>query len=379
MIKIGIAGKPNSGKSTFFKSATLVDVEIASYPFTTIDANQGIAFARSICPCTELDARCGHCRDGKRYTHLEMIDVAGLVPDAHLGKGLGNEFLDNLRQADAIIDVIDASGSTDENGNIIGIGKYDPLKEVDFIEKELSMWLYNIIHRDWDRISRKMRTDGLNIFFDKLAGLKINKQDAIYLMNKMDFSDEVYRWSDKELMFFSNRLIKKSKPILIVANKVDIAPEENIMRLKKLNEKGYKVVLTMSEGELALGLAEKKGIITYSPGDKDFEIINAKGLSKKQIDALNFIKNIMKKIGGTGVQEAINTAVFDLLNMIVVYPVENEKKWTDKNGNILPDSFLLKKGSTARDLAYQVHSDIGDSFLFAIDARKNMRVGEIYK
>jgi len=379
MIKIGIAGKPNSGKSTFFKSATLADVEIANYPFTTIDANQGIAFARSVCPCNELDVHCGHCKDGIRFTPIEMIDVAGLVPDAHLGKGLGNEFLDNLRQADAIIDVIDASGSTDENGNIVEVGRYDPLKEVDFIEKELSMWLYNVIHRDWNKISRKMRQDGLNIFFDKLAGLNINRQDAIYLINKIDLPDEVYRWSDEELMLFSNHLIKKSKPILIVANKVDIAPEENIARLQKLNEKGYKVILTTADGELALRFAEKRGIVKYIPGDKDFDIINVEGLNKKQLDALYFIKGIMKKIGGTGVQEAINTAVFDILNMVVVYPVENEKKWTDKNGNILPDSFLLKRGSTPRDLAYQVHSEIGDSFLFAIDSRRNMRVGENYE
>jgi len=308
-----------------------------------------------------------------------MIDVAGLVPDAHLGKGLGNEFLDNLRQADAIIDVIDASGSTDESGNIVEIGKYDPLKEVDFIEKELSMWLYNIMHRDWNRISRKMRQDGLNIFFDKLAGLNINRQDAIYLINKMHLPEEVYKWSDEELMLFSNQLIKKSKPILIVANKIDIAPEENIKRLQKLNEKGYIVVLTTAEGELALKLAEKKGIVRYTPGDKNFEIINTDGLNNKQYNALNFIKNIMEKIGGTGVQKAINTAIFDLLNMIVVYPVENEKKWTDKNGSILPDSFLLKRGSTPKDLAYQVHTDIGESFLFAIDARRNMRVGEDYE
>lgn len=369
MIKIGIAGKPNSGKSTFFKSATLIDIAIANYPFTTIDANHGIAFVRSICPCTELDTRCGHCKDGNRFTPIEMIDVAGLVPDAHQGKGLGNEFLDNLREVDAIIDVIDASGSTDEYGNIVGIGRYDPLKEVDFIERELSMWLYNIIHRDWNKISRKMRMDGLNVFFDKLASLKINRQDTIDLINKMDLPDEVYRWSDEELMRFSNQLIKKSKPILIVANKVDITPEENIEKLKRLKDKGYNVVLTTAEGELALRLAEKNGIIKYIPGDKDFEILNIKKLNKKQLNALNLIKDIMRKFGGTGVQEAINTVVFNL-NMIKVYPVENEKKWTDKNGNILPDSFLLKRGSTPRDLAYQVHSEIGESFLFAIDVEK---------
>ena len=117
MIEIGLAGKPNAGKSTFFKSATLIDVAIANYPFTTIEPNVGIAYVRTRCVCRELGIDCGKCVDGWRFIPVKLIDVAGLVPGAHEGRGLGNEFLDNLRQAEGVIHVVDASGSTDEEGN----------------------------------------------------------------------------------------------------------------------------------------------------------------------------------------------------------------------------------------------------------------------
>ena len=379
MIKIGLAGKPNGGKSTFFKSSTLANVEIANYPFTTIDANHGIGFARSVCPCVEMDERCGNCRGGFRFVPVELIDVAGLVPDAHLGKGLGNEFLDNLRQADVIIDVVDASGSTDEGGNTVEIGSYDPLKEVDFIERELSMWFYGIIKRDWGRTSRKIQSDGMKVLAEKLAGLGVGEQEIKRSICDTELPEKTSLWKEGDLRLFSETVIRRSKPIIIAANKMDIAPEENLARLKRLDERGYKVILTSAAGELALRMAEKNDFIRYLPGDEDFEIVDDRRLNEKQLDALKYIKIMMKRGGGTGVQKAINTAVFDLLKMIVVYPVENERKYTDKNGNVLPDAFLLKKGSKTKDLAYQVHSEIGDGFLFAIDARKKMRLGEDYE
>ena len=136
MLSVGLAGKPNAGKSTFFKAATLAEVEIANYPFTTIDANHGVSFVRVPCPCKELGAgkECGRCQDGVRYVPVELIDVAGLVPDAHLGKGLGNEFLDSLRVAEAVIHVLDASGSADAEGNPVGVGNYDPMTDVGFLK-----------------------------------------------------------------------------------------------------------------------------------------------------------------------------------------------------------------------------------------------------
>ncbi len=88
MIEIGIAGKPNAGKSTFFKAATLADAEIANYPFTTIKPNVGIGYVRVKCVCQELGVKCNECIDGWRFIPVKLIDIAGLVPDAHKGGGL---------------------------------------------------------------------------------------------------------------------------------------------------------------------------------------------------------------------------------------------------------------------------------------------------
>jgi ribosome-binding ATPase YchF (GTP1/OBG family) len=72
----------------------------------------------------------------------------------------------------------------------------------------------------------------------------------------------------------------------------------------------------------------------------------------------------------------MNHAVYDLLDRITVYPVQNETKWTDGQGNVLPDAFLLPEESGPKDLAYAVHSDIGDGYLHAVDARADRRIGE---
>lgn len=375
MLSVGLAGKPNSGKSTFFKAATLVDVAIANYPFTTIDANHGVSHVRVKCPCKDLGISegCDRCNDGVRFVPIELIDVAGLVPDAHLGKGLGNEFLDSLRVAEAVIHVLDASGSTDSEGNPIGIGNHDPMSDVKFLENEIGMWLYGILMRNWSKLMRNYGAMGgkpEQIIMDQMGGAGV--LDTHIRRALIEMKTDPATWDDEALKRFAGLLRAYSKPMIIAANKTDIAPQEYIDRL--LAMKGEKVIPVSGAAEIALRMAEKAGLIRYNPGDRDFEI---KGqLSRAQEAGLEKIKVLMKKYGGTGIQECINRAVFELLDYIVLYPVEDENKCTDKNGVILPDAFLMKRGSTARDLAFRVHSDIGESFLFAIDAKSKRRLGE---
>jgi ribosome-binding ATPase YchF (GTP1/OBG family) len=375
LIEIGIAGKPNAGKSTFFKSATLVDVAIANYPFTTIEPNVGIAYVRVKCVCRELGINCGKCIDGWRFIPIKLIDVAGLVPDAHKGRGLGNEFLDNLRQAEAIIHVVDASGSTDEEGNEIGIGEHDPVKDVEFLYKELDMWLYGILKRNWDKIARRIhleKRDPAKFITEQLAGLGFKEWMVKSALKEI--GKGVLEFSDEDLLKFAVELRKRRMKMVIVANKADKAPDELVKRLLSLNE----IVIPASAFyELILRTASKNGYIKYLPGDEDFEVL--KPLNEKQKKVLDAVRAFMKKYGGTGVQKAINTVVFDLLGYIVVYPVEDENKFTDTKGNVLPDAFLVKKGTTARDLAYMIHTDIGESFIYAVDAKRKVRVGEDYE
>ncbi len=375
MIEIGIAGKPNAGKSTFFKAATLVDVEIANYPFTTIQPNVGIAYVRVECVCRELDVECKNCVDGWRFIPIKLIDVAGLVPDAHKGRGLGNEFLDHLRQSEAVIHVVDASGSTDAEGNEIGIGERDPIEDVKFLNYEIDMWFYSILKRNWDKIVRRAKAekrDFSRFLSEQLAGLGFRDWMVREALKSMDKSFDEFK--DEDLRIFASELRKKRMKMVIAANKADKAPKRFIESLRSLPEI---VIPTSAAYELILRTAAKNGYIKYLPGDSDFKIL--KELNEKQRKVLEKIRDFMKEYGGTGVQKVINTVVFDLLDYIVVYPVEDENKFTDTKGNVLPDAFLVKKGTTARDLAYMIHTDIGKHFIYAVDAKKKIRVSEDYE
>lgn len=373
---IGLAGKPNAGKSTFFKAATLADVEIANYPFTTINANRGVTYVRTNCPCTEKGKPCGKCNDGIRYVPIEIIDVAGLVPDAHKGRGLGNAFLDELRQAQAIIHVIDASGGTDIEGNPGDIGSHDPLEDIDFLNREITMWMAGILNRNWLRLARKIKAEGLKpeqAIAEQLMGAGVCESDVHEAL--CQYKDDNYeKWEEPELCELCEIIRILSKPLMIAANKMDVAPPENV---KNLSELDLIVVPTSAAAEMALRNAAKHELIDYIPGNEDFNIIS-EDLDEKQKKGLESLKAFMQshKPNGCGVQECINKAVFELLDLIVVYPVEDETHWTDKNENMLPDAYLMKRGSTAHDLAYRVHTDIGKAFLYAVDGRTKMRLGE---
>lgn len=373
---IGLAGKPNAGKSTFFKAATLANVEIANYPFTTINANHGVTYVRVECPCKEKEKRCGKCVDGVRLVPIDIIDVAGLVPDACKGRGLGNTFLDELRQAQAIIHVVDASGGTDTEGNPIEIGDHDPLGDVVFLNKEITMWLYGILERNWSKLARKIQAEGLKIelvIAEQLAGAGISESDVNAALMETGLARlEQVKWSEEDMIRLCDTIREISKPLLIAANKADIAPRENLDKLKDLDRI---VVPTSAAAELAFKSAEKSGIIRYAPGDRNFDVLT-EDLTKVQKKGLEAIQKVMDRLGSTGVQECINRTVFELLDLIVAYPVEDEGKWSDKNGNMLPDAYLMKRGSTCHDLAYQIHTEIGNRFLYAVDARTRLRLGE---
>lgn len=371
MLLIALAGKPNCGKSTFFKSLTLANVEIANYPFTTIDANKGVAYVRTPCPCKELKLEnCHECIDGVRFIPVELLDVAGLVPDAHLGKGLGNQFLDNLREADAIIQVVDASGGTDAEGNPIDIGSRDPRGDVEFLRYEFAMWMAGIVDKHLAKLVRQAQGKEqvlIDLLAGALAGLRIN---AIQIKEAVDETGiNLAKASPEEVAEMCEVLLRISKPMIIAANKADQAPEENLVSLKELGG-----IPTIAAGELALKSAANGKLLKYLPGDDRFYPIDGASLSPQQVKALTMVAETMKKLGGTGVQTVLNSVVFDELGIIVVYPVEDENKCCNAKGIVLPDAFLMPKGSTPKDMAFRVHTDIGAGFLYAVDARSKMRI-----
>jgi len=374
-------GKPNTGKSTFFAAATLLDVKRAPYPFTTIEPNVGVGHVKVRCVCRDLgvvdNPRNSVCIEGWRFVPVELIDVAGLVPGAWQGRGLGNMFLDHVRRAPVLIHVVDASGSTDEEGRVVKPGSHDPVQDVIFFEREFEMWMYQVVSRDWERLSKTIEyTRKFDELYSRFAGLGIKPQVVQQVVEELGLSGKrVTQWSQDDLMSLVREARRASKPILIAANKADLptAPD-NIKRLTEQFKGRYVVVPTSAEAELALRKAAKAGLIKYIPGSSSFEVVGR--LTPEQRKALDYIEeNVLKRYGSTGVQDALDKAVFELLGMIAVFPVENEKKLTDSKGNVLPDVYLVHRDSTARDLAYEIHTELGEKFAFAIDALTGRRLG----
>ncbi len=379
MVSIALAGKPNAGKSTFFEAATRAEVDVANYPFTTIDPNHGVAYTRTTCPCTERDRRCDaeDCRDGKRFVPVEMIDVAGLVPGAHEGRGLGNQFLDALTNADVILNVVDASGATNAEGEPVEVGSHDPLEEVGFIERELDLWMAGIIGRNWEGVERQSRSPDFDlevVLTDMLTGLGVTEAEVTACLRSIEYPSDPIQWDDDIRQALATKLRESSKPIVVVANKIDQAPDS---ALERLEAEADVVIPTTAAGELALRRGADAGILEYDPGDGDFELTG--DLSNEQARGLEQIRSVMDQYGETGIQRSINTAVYDVLDLITVYPVENETRWTDGSGTMLPDALLLPRGSTPPDLAYAVHTDIGEGYLHAVNARTRRDIGDAYE
>lgn len=384
---IGVIGKTNVGKSTFFSAATLVSVEISNRPFTTIEPNVGIGYVKRKCVHMEFNVRCSPrnsiCLKGYRFIPVRMIDVAGLIPGSHMGRGLGNKFMDELRQADVLIHVVDASGSTDPEGNPARPGTYNPVDDVRFVEEEVDRWFFAVIKRSWDKISRALdagRHDPVDLLTQRLSGLSVRRSHIVAALNETGLVDKKYSlWSDDDLYLFSSTLRRMSKPMVIAANKADIPEAEDFIRELVATFKDRVIVPVSAEAELALRRAARAGLIEYLPGDPSFEITDKSKLTPKQLKALEYIRErVLNRWGSTGVQEVLNKAVFDVLGMIVVYPVEDAAKLTDHHGNVLPDAYIVRRGTKARELAYMIHSELGDTFLYALDARSKARLGEDY-
>jgi len=381
-MQIGIVGKPNVGKSTFFGAATMAPVEIANYPFTTIAANKGVGYVRSKCPCKELGVECtphnSGCVNGTRMIPVELLDVAGLVPDAWQGKGLGNQFLDDLRQADALINVIDVSGSTNIEGVPGKPGEHDPREDVEFLRREIEMWIKEILNNGFIKMARTAKMTGAKpevILHERLAGLNITEAQIKSALRDVNPPEDPTKWDDDVMLALAKKIREYGKPMIVAMNKADIAPEGNVELVKSISDM---CIVTMAETELALKKANEAKVVDYVPGEKSFKVREGVKLNEAQKNALDYMAKNMEKYGGTGVQACLEKAAFEMLDLITVYPVEDENKYTDHFGRVLPDAYLMPRGSTARDLAYKVHTELGEKFIRAVNAKTKRTVGADY-
>ncbi len=372
---VGIVGAPNKGKSTLFSAMTLASADIADYPFTTIKPNHGIAYAVRECVERELHVKCNArnslCINGIRMIPVDIVDVAGLVPGAHLGKGMGNQFLSDIASANILIQVVDASGKTDIEGN--RAENASQLEEIRMVEEELSRWLADIISRHMQKLRKS--DDCAKGISEILTGFGVSEYEIKKAAESNSLSLSKINWNAAETLKFSAQLLKICKPLVIAANKIDSASKEEIKKIHTELE-GYTVIECSGMIELALRRAAKDAKISYSPGSRSFEITS--DVDAQQKAGLEYIKRFLGE-RSTGVGELINEAVFKKEDNIVVYPVEDEGKYTDHFGNVLPDAIIMKGGSTVTDFAMKIHTDIAKNMLYAIDAKRKIRIAKDYK
>jgi ribosome-binding ATPase YchF (GTP1/OBG family) len=408
-MRIGLVGKPNVGKSTTFAALTETPVDIANYPFTTIDPNVGVTYisASLPCACQELRARretegrleadegddaagsicqprTGACNGHDRLVPVTLVDVAGLVPGAHEGRGRGNQFLSDLASCDALIQVVDGSGSTDIEGNPTGPGGCDPLEEHQFLVEELAAWLDGILEGGWIRATRRIQNEGEAGFYgyitDQLTGIGATSAQVTLAFDRFRTSNPdlptVGEWRATERRALSEELRREIFPLFIAANKADLAePEIYAALAEEVTSSGGLLVACSAESELALRRARKAGVVDYEPGATSFSIPEGVELNPAQQNGLDELSQRLERLGGTGLTSLLAAVVYDRLERIVAYPVQDESKWTDGDGRVLPDALLVRRGTTAKGLAYAVHSDLGDGFIRASDGRTGRVIG----
>jgi ribosome-binding ATPase len=390
LVRIGLIGKTNTGKTTFYNSATAQSAEMSNYAFTTKTPNTGVGHAATLCVHKELGTKSDNprnsvCTDGWRIIPIEIIDLPGLIKGAWQGRGLGNQFLSVAAQSDALLHIVDASGSIDADGKISSPGVGDPVADIDDIEEELAMWYLKILDNSFDKIVRTMKGSPMSDFGETVSelmqGVGVKRSHVIEALSRQKlYGEEAERWTDDQKREFAWTLREVSKPTLIVANKMDVP--EAAKNFEKIRE-SYHDMITVpcsAESELTLRRAEQSGAIRYLPGEERFDIVKDTKLTDKQQWALSHIsKAILGEYMRTGVQFALNVAVFKLLRMNAVYPVSDPTKFSDNSGNILPDVFLMQSGSTVTDLAHSIHSDLARGLIYAVDARTGLRLPVDYQ
>ncbi|MHB8396512.1 MAG: YchF-related putative GTPase [Thermoplasmataceae archaeon] len=368
--KIGLIGKPNVGKSTLFSALTEGSAEIGNYPFTTIKPNVGVTYFPVDCPHISLGTQCnpreGYCESGHRFVPITVIDVPGLIEGASQGKGMGNEFLENIRDSDAILLVFDASGRTAMDGSVTEDAADILDSEIAMVRNEMETWFASKISSGWDKFARKADSSGhppLQSIMEKISSFGVSQGKVQAILSSGSFPAKFILWKETDFMEFSRKMFEITKPVILLGNKADL--------LEKPPRTSPESYLVSGDFELAASRAVKSGLVL----DTGNVLEPAGQLREAQQAAIEKINAVFSRDWVKRLRNVISDTVKKHLKLMVVYPVYDDKKWTDKEGNTLPDAFLMPEGTTAEDLAFKVHTDIGRGFIKAINCRTGMVVG----
>ncbi|EGC34376.1 hypothetical protein DICPUDRAFT_88350 [Dictyostelium purpureum] len=387
---IGCVGKPSAGKSSFLNAATDSQAKVGNYPFTTIEPNYGVTYYPTECPCKKYDKidacspRYGRCDKGTRYIPVKMLDVAGLVPGASEGKGLGNQFLDDLRHAHVLLHVVDVSGNTNEKGE--ETTGYDPINDIQWLKDEIHAWIFNNLWKRWGNIIRKQqstKSQADQMLQKKLSGYGTKIVLVKRALDNIDQREPINLslWDKDMLHKFVDSFLDIRFPTVLVLNKVDQSTSDlNISRICE-RYPDYAMIPSSALAECFLRKMKSQNYIEYVEGEDNFnthlENDKLKQCDDKLQARLEKLRDlVLFRYGGTGIQLAVKTAV-ELKKFIPVYPVKNLKSLAcDKSGgSVLRDCMLVPKGTEVREFAGMLHPDLEKYYLYA-EGINGQRLGE---
>ncbi|KAE9974864.1 hypothetical protein BLS_007171 [Venturia inaequalis] len=388
---IGLVGKPSSGKSTTLNSLTDATSKVGNYPFTTLTPNRAIGYLHLDCACSRfnLQAQCrpnyGSCHDGERSVPIELLDVAGLVPGAHEGKGLGNRFLDDLRHADGLIHVVDVSGSTDAEGK--ATRGYDPSQDIVWLRSEIVSWIKGNLMEKWGGIKRRhvaVKNTPVQTLQNQFSGYGSTSKTVARCLDKLAIKEPLEHWSDETIDRVVNAFTDEKFPTVIALNKIDHADaDKNIAKISKMQPPSS-LVLTSAISETFLRRLASQNYIKYIPGSDSvstredlIEEGDPTGGDLKEMDEKlrtrveNCKDMVLYRFGSTGVVEVLRRAG-EMLGLVGIFPVKNihsfgaggvVKGGEEREQKVFRDCVLVKKGTTVGEVGRKIMGDVPIAFV----------------